>query len=105
MKMGNLADLTYVEEKVPGAFSFIVGSTEFYIPFEEEQIDVAAEIARLETELNYTRGFLASVMKKLENEKFVSSAPPQVVEMERKKKADAEARIRVIEAQLEGLKA
>jgi len=66
---------------------------------------VAAEISRLENELNYTKGFLTSVMKKLENEKFVSGAPPQVVEMERKKKADAEARIRVIEAQLEGLRA
>lgn len=104
IKMGNLSDLTYVEEKIAGAFSFIVGSTEFYIPIEEEQIDVAAEISRLENELHYTRGFLASVMKKLENERFLSSAPPKVVEMERKKKADAEAKIRVIEAQLAGLK-
>jgi len=103
MKMANLAELSYVEEKVAGAFSFIVGSTEFYIPFEEEQIDLAAEIARLEKELEYARGFLASVTKKLENEKFVSSAPPQVVEMERKKKADAEAKIQVIENQIKSL--
>jgi valyl-tRNA synthetase len=104
IKMGNLADLTYIEEKVPGAYSFIVGSTEFYIPIEEEQIDLSAEISRVENELSYTRGFLASVMKKLENEKFVGSAPPKVVETERKKQADAEARIRVLEAQLEGLR-
>jgi valyl-tRNA synthetase len=103
MKMANLAELTYVEEKVSGAFSFIVGSTEFYIPFEDEQIDLAAEIAHLEKELEYARGFLASVTKKLENEKFVSSAPPQVVEMERKKKADAEAKIQVIESQIKSL--
>jgi valyl-tRNA synthetase len=105
MKMGNLEDLAYVEEKVAGASSFIVGSTEFYIPFGEEQIDIAAEIARLEKELQYTRGFLNSVMKKLENEKFVNSAPDQVVEGERKKQSDAEARIRVIEAQIDGLRA
>jgi valyl-tRNA synthetase len=104
MKMANLAELSYVEEKVAGALSFIVGSTEFYIPVEEEQVDVAAEIARLEKELEYARGFLATVMRKLENEKFVNSAPAQVVETEQKKKADAESKIRVIEAQIASLK-
>jgi valyl-tRNA synthetase len=88
---------------VEGAFSFIVGSTEFYIPFGEDQIDKEAEIDRLKRDLEYARGFLSSVLKKLENEKFVSSAPPQVVEMERKKKADTEAKIRVIEDQIAGL--
>lgn len=104
VKMASLSDLSYVEEKIPGAFSFIVGSTEFYIPIEEEQMDIAAEIERLKKELEYSRGFLAGVMKKLENEKFVSSAPAQVVEMERKKKADAEAKIKVIEAQIKSLR-
>jgi valyl-tRNA synthetase len=103
-KMAGLDRLDYVEEKVEGAVSFIVGSTEFFIPLAAESIDVEAEKERLQSELNYTRGFLATVLKKLDNEKFVNSAPAQVVEMERKKKADAEARIRVIEAQLSELK-
>lgn len=104
MKMGNLESLSYVDEKVEGAASFIVGSTEFYIPIRQESIDVAAEIARLEQDLEYTRGFLTAVMVKLNNEKFVGSAPAKVVEMERKKQADAEARIQVIEAQMDALK-
>ena len=104
-KMGNLAELDYVEEKVEGAASFIVGSTEFYIPLGAESIDIEAEIAKLKNELEYTKGFLASVMVKLNNERFMSSAPAKVIDLERKKQADAEARIKVIEAQLEGLKA
>ncbi len=104
MKMANLADLTYVEEKIAGATSFIIGSTEFFIPLDEETIDVKAEIARLEKELEYAKGFLATVMVKLNNEKFVNSAPANVVEIEQKKKADAENKIRVIEAQIENLK-
>ncbi len=104
IKMANLSEITYVEEKVPGAISFIVGSTEFYIPLEEEQIDVEAEIAKLEKELEYARGFLATVMVRLNNEKFVSSAPEKVVEIERKKQADAESKIRVIETQIENLR-
>jgi valyl-tRNA synthetase len=104
IKMGNLSVLKYTEEKVDGAASFIVGSTEFFIPLETETIDVAAEIERLEKDLEYARGFLATVMIKLGNEKFVSSAPPKVVEIEKKKQADAENKIRVIEAQLANLK-
>jgi valyl-tRNA synthetase len=104
IKMGNLDGLKYTEEKINGAASFIVGSTEFFIPLEAETIDIGAEIARLEKDLEYARGFLATVMLKLGNEKFVSSAPPKVVEIEKKKQADAESKIRVIEAQLENLK-
>jgi valyl-tRNA synthetase len=104
IKMGNLSELKYTEEKIEGAASFIVGSTEFFIPLGAETIDVAAEISRLEKDLEYARGFLASVMIKLGNEKFVSSAPPKVVEIEKKKQADAESKIRVIEAQIENLK-
>jgi valyl-tRNA synthetase len=103
-KMGNLAELTYTEEKIEGAASFIVGSTEFFIPLEAETIDIEAEIQRLEKDLEYARGFLATVMIKLSNEKFVSSAPAKVVEIEQKKQADAENKIRVIEAQIENLK-
>ena len=70
-----------------------------------ESIDIEAEIARLEKDLEYARGFLATVMIKLNNEKFVNSAPAKVVEIEKKKQADAESKIRVIEAQIEHLKA
>jgi valyl-tRNA synthetase len=104
IKMGNLSELKYTEEKIEGAASFIVGSTEFFIPIEAETIDIAAEIDRLEKDLEYARGFLVSVMAKLGNEKFVSSAPPKVVEIEKNKQADAENKIRVIEAQIENLK-
>jgi len=104
IKMGNLAELKYTEDKVEGSASFIVGSTEFFIPLEAETIDIGAEILRLEKDLEYARGFLTSVMVKLGNEKFVNSAPPEVVEIEKKKQADAESKIRVIEAQLEILK-
>jgi len=104
IKMGNLAALNYTEEKIEGAASFIVGSTEFFIPLQAESLDIEAEIARLEKDLHYARGFLATVMNKLNNEKFVSSAPPKVVEIEKKKQADAESKIKVIEAQIEALK-
>jgi valyl-tRNA synthetase len=65
IKMGNLEELRYTEAKIEGAASFIVGSTEFFIPLEVETIDIEAEISRLEKDLEYARGFLASVMMKL----------------------------------------
>jgi valyl-tRNA synthetase len=104
IKLGNLASLSYTEDKIDGAASFIVRSTEFFIPLQAESIDIDAEIARLEKDLEYAQGFLATVMIKLNNEKFVGSAPAKVVEIEKKKQADAESKIRVIEAQIENLK-
>jgi valyl-tRNA synthetase len=104
MKLCNLSKLDYVEQKPEGAFNFIIKTTEFYIPV-SQNIDVNAEIQKLEQELKYQQGFLTSVMKKLENEKFVNNAPAQVVEMEKKKQADTQAKIRVIEDQLKTLKA
>ena len=98
-KLCNLNKIEYVDEKVEGAISFIVRSTEFYIPA-DESIDVEAEKTKLEEELKYINGFLTSVMKKLSNERFVNNAPAAVIEKEQKKKADAEARIKVIEEQL-----
>ena len=103
-KMGNLAGLNYTEQKIEGAASFIVGSTEFFIPLQAEAIDIEAEIEKLEKELVYYRGFLETVMVKLNNEKFVNSAPAKVVEIEKKKQADAEAKIHVIEEQISHLK-
>ncbi|MCB0821587.1 MAG: valine--tRNA ligase [Bacteroidales bacterium] len=103
MKLCNVCEINYVKDKVANAVSFIVGATEFYVPL-GESIDVEAEVAKLEEELKYTKGFLISVDKKLSNERFVNNAPADVVNKERKKKADAEARIGIIEEQLAGLK-
>ena len=102
-KLCNISEIGYLDEKMQGSLSFIVRSTEFYIPV-AVTINVEEEIAKLEEELRYTRGFLEKVMQKLSNERFVSGAPPQVVEVERKKQEDAETRIRVLESQISSLK-
>jgi valyl-tRNA synthetase len=102
-KLCNIDDLQYVEGKVAGASTFIVKSTEFYVPL-QAGADHSEEIMRLEGELFYTRGFLESVLKKLGNERFVANAKPEVVEIERRKMADAESRIRVLTEQIALLK-
>ena len=102
-KLGNIEQISFVDEKPEACVSFIVGSQEFYIPLSQE-VNVEEEIARLEEELNYTNGFLKSVMAKLSNERFVSGAPAAVVDKERQKQADAEARKIVIEEQLAELR-
>lgn len=95
-KLGNVASLDYVSDKVEGALSFRVETNEYFIPV-SGTIDVGEEIAKLNEELNYLQGFLKSVQAKLSNEKFVSGAPEKVIEMERKKEADAKAKIATIE--------
>ena len=102
-KLCNVSEVSYVAEAPAGAFGFIVGSTEFFVPL-TGSIDVEAEIKKLEEELKYAQGFLKSVEAKLSNERFVNGAPAAVVDKERKKKADAEAKIAVIEQQLAGLR-
>ncbi|HIP37383.1 MAG TPA: valine--tRNA ligase [Crocinitomix sp.] len=102
-KMGNLTDLNYVDSKVSNAFSFIVKNNEYFIPFGDE-IDVEEELKKLQSELDYTRGFLSSVQKKLSNEKFVNNAPQQVVDNERKKEADATNKILILEEKIKALK-
>lgn len=102
-KLCNLSSIQYVHQKVDNAMSFVVKSTEFYIPL-GEVVDVEKEIQKLQEELDYTRGFLTSVAKKLGNERFVSGAPPAVVEKEQQKQADAENKIKVIEEQILALK-
>jgi len=102
-KLCNIGELGYTDEKIPDSISFIIRNTEFYIPI-TQNIDIGAEIAKLEEELNYTKGFLRSVDAKLGNEKFVGGAPEKVVAAERKKKSDAEERIHVLEEQIRGLK-
>ena len=81
------------------AFSFIVKSNEFFIPFSED-IDVEAEIAKLKEELQYTKGFLKSVEGKLNNQKFMAGAPEQVVANEKRKQEDALNKIKVLEEKL-----
>jgi valyl-tRNA synthetase len=103
VKMGNLSAMNEVSEEVKLAASFLVKSTTFYVPL-GATIDVDEELKKLHAELDYTKGFLASVMKKLSNERFVSSAPEAVVATERAKQADAEAKIKVLEDQIAGLK-
>ena len=102
-KLCNVSEISYVAEAPAGAFGFIVGSTEFFVPL-TGSVDVDAEIKKLEEELKYAQGFLKSVEAKLSNERFVNGAPAAVVDKERKKKADAEAKIAVIEQQLAGMR-
>ncbi|MGV6860448.1 MAG: valine--tRNA ligase [Putridiphycobacter sp.] len=101
-KMSNLTQLDYVTEKVGNAFSFIVKNNEYFIPFGDE-VDVEAELKKLKDELDYTKGFLNSVLKKLGNEKFVNGAPEQVVANERKKEADATNKIKILEGKIADL--
>jgi len=98
-KLGNLSTLQYVDAKVEGALSFRVKSNEYYIPL-AGAVNIEEEINTLTQELDYTKGFLNSVMKKLSNERFVNNAPEQVIANERKKQTDAEAKIKTIEEQL-----
>jgi valyl-tRNA synthetase len=99
VKMGNLSLLEYAETAISNANSFIVNSNEYYIPF-GDSIDIEAEKAKLKEELDYTKGFLNSVQKKLQNEKFMAGAPDQVVVMERKKEAEALSKIAILEEKL-----
>lgn len=101
-KLGNLEAINYVNEAVDGALTYRVKSNEYFIPM-AGAIDVEAEIKKLTEELNYTEGFLKSVQNKLSNERFVNNAPEQVVTSEKKKEADALAKIDTIKASLESL--
>ena len=102
MKLGNITSLEYLSDKIDGALTFRVKSNEYFIPV-SGTIDIAAEIVKLTEELKYTQGFLRSVQGKLANEKFVAGAPPQVIDNERKKEADALAKIAMIEQSLASL--
>jgi valyl-tRNA synthetase len=102
MKLGNVVSLEYTSDKIDGALTYRVKSNEYFIPV-TGAIDVVAEIAKLTEELKYTQGFLRSVQGKLSNEKFVSGAPAQVIDNERKKEADALAKIATIEQSLASL--
>ena len=103
IKMANLDKIEPTTEKDAAAAAFIVKTTQYFVPL-AGMIDTEAERAKLEQDLAYYEGFLKSVMAKLSNERFVQNAPEKVVANERAKKADAEAKIAAIKAQLEALK-
>lgn len=102
MKLANLESMEFTSEKVDHAISFLIKSDECFIPM-EGNIDIEKEKEELTKELDYTKGFLKSVEKKLSNERFVSNAPEKVLAMEKKKQADAEAKIKALEASLANL--
>ena len=102
-KLCNLSEIKQVETKSEGAAAFMVGTTEYAIPL-GNLINVEEELKKLEADLKYQEGFLQSVMKKLSNEKFVSKAPANVIEMERKKQADAETKIAALKESIAALK-
>ncbi len=103
VKLANLTGVETVAEKDPAAAVFMVGTTEYNVPL-LDSIDVEAELAKLNKELEYLLGFKKSVEKKLGNERFVANAPAAVVEGERKKLADADAKIANIQASIAALK-
>jgi valyl-tRNA synthetase len=101
-KLANLSELNFVSDKVTGTGSFLVTTDEFFVPL-NENMDVAAETERLQKEKDYLIGFLRSVNAKLTNERFMSNAKPEIIDAEQKKKADAEAKLNIIEEGLSGL--
>ena len=101
-KLCNLSAISTVETKADGAASFMVGTTEYAVPL-GSLINVEEELKKLEADLKYQEGFLQSVLKKLSNEKFVSKAPANVIEMERKKQSDAETKIAALKESIAAL--
>ena len=102
-KLCNLSEIKQVASKADGAAAFMVGTTEYAVPL-GNLINVEEELKKLEADLKYQEGFLQSVLKKLSNEKFVSKAPANVIEMERKKQADAETKIAALKESIAALK-
>ena len=103
MKLANLSAVNNVTEKDATAASFLIGTTEYAVPL-GNNINVEEELKKLEADLKYNEGFLQSVLKKLSNEKFVNNAPAKVIEMERKKQSDAEAKIATLKESIAALK-
>ena len=103
VKLSNLAQIDRVSEKDANSATFLVGTTEYAVPL-GNNIDVEAELQKLEADLQYMQGFLRTVMGKLGNERFVNNAPENVVALERKKKADAESKIKSIEERIAELR-
>ncbi len=101
-KLANISGINYAQKTDKPSFTFLVGANEISVPL-SENLDLGEEKAKTEEELKYLKGFLVSVEKKLSNEKFVSGAPENVVEMERKKQKDAQDKIALLEEKLKTL--
>ena len=104
-KMANLSNISEVAEKDATALTFMVGTDEFAVPLGSTMIDISAEIEKMEAQLKHLEGFLAGVVKKLSNERFVENAPEQVVAMERKKESDSREKIAALRESIAALKA
>ena len=102
IKLGNIKEIEFVDGSIKGANSFVVNNNEFFVPF-SKGIDLDAEMVKVRSELDDKEGFLKSVMKKLDNEKFMANAPQKVVDMELKKKSDAENQIQILKERLSEL--
>ena len=102
-KLGNLSSITMIDHKPEGVVSLITKSAEYYVSI-GDSMNHQEEIKKIEAELNYIRGFLDSVMKKLNNTRFISNAPANIIENETKKKADAESKLKALEERLKILK-
>jgi valyl-tRNA synthetase len=102
IKLCNLSEISFVLEKQVDVASFMVGTTEYYIPL-AGRMNVESEIAKIKGDLKYYSGFLDTVMKKLNNERFVQNAPVNVLELERRKKDDAESKIKSLEERMKEL--
>lgn len=102
-KLCNISSIEKLNEQTSGSISFLVGTTEYAVPM-QGLINVEEEIEKMEKEIIYLEGFLNSVMKKLNNERFVANAKPEIVEAERNKKADAESKIVTLQEAIDTLK-
>ena len=102
-KMCNLKEITVANGEMTGAMTFIVNAVEYFIPL-GDLVNLEEELKKMEDELKYTKGFLISVQKKMSNERFVNNAPAKVIEIEKKKMADAEAKIKVLEDRIASMK-
>ncbi|MEA3443099.1 MAG: valine--tRNA ligase [Bacteroidota bacterium] len=102
LKLANLSEIQQCTEKPDGAVSFIIGTTEYFVPL-KGKVNVEEELEKLQKELDYQTGFHNTVSKKLSNERFVNNAPVKVVENERQKQADAESKIKSLKEQIKGL--
>jgi valyl-tRNA synthetase len=100
IKLCNISKLVYTEIEVENSVSFRVKSNNYYVPVDNNNINVEEEIIKLKTELKYTQGFLNSVQKKLSNTRFVENAPEKVIQVEKDKEQDALSKINAIKESL-----
>jgi valyl-tRNA synthetase len=103
IKMANLESVHYAAEKPVNSYSFMAGKTEFFIKL-DEHIDKTEEILKAEKDLDYLKGFLDSILKKLTNDSFINNAPSKVIELEQKKRQDTEIKIQMLKAKISQLK-